>query len=149
MENSITWMLIADASKARLYAMHKARFMREQHPNNLSLIQDFTHQNSRKKNADLVTDKMGNYGPGSFTLPYVPKTHEAEVFAKELMNHLEGERKNGSSFRDIILVAPPEFMGHLHHQTPSSISKLITQKIEKDYTQDEGITLVNKLIKHF
>jgi protein required for attachment to host cells len=148
MENTLTWMLIADASKARLYAMHKARFMREQHPSNLTLIQDFTHHDSRKKNADLVSDKMGEFGSGSFETSTPPKTHEANVFAHKLMNHLDIERKNGT-FRDLILVAPPTFMGHLHNNAPTSISKMISQQIEKDYTQDEGVTLINKLIKHF
>lgn len=148
MDNTITWMLIADASKARLYAMYKARFMREQHPNNLMLIQDFTHHDSRKKNKDLVSDRMGEFGSGSFAATISPKTQEAEWFAHQLMSHLDLERKNGM-FRDLIIVAPATFMGYLHHHAPSSISKVISQNIEKDYTQDEGMGLVNKLIKHF
>lgn len=148
MENSITWLLIADASKARLFSMHKARFMQDKNPNSLELIGQFTHENSRKKNSDLVTDRRGEFGSGAFEMPTQPKVHEAEQFALELANHLDSKRKDGT-FRDLIIVAPPTFMGILHKQMPDSVNKLITQTIEKDYTYQTNHELAKSLITHF
>lgn len=148
MENSITWLLIADASKARLFSMHKARFLQEKHPNSLELIGQFTHDKSRKKNSELVTDRRGEFGSGAFEMPTSPKVHEAEQFAHELASHLDSGRKDGT-FRDLIIVAPPSFMGILHKQMPDSVNKLVSQKIEKDYTYQTDHDLVNSLINHF
>src|SRR5262245_28046076 len=132
MENNKTWILVADASKARIYSIYKARVFKEQDPKNLQLIGEYTHIESRKKGSELATDKLGEYGSGTFVENKTPKIHEAEQFASELLEHLETGRKEGS-FRDLIIVAPPAFMGLLHKHMPHEIHKLVTQKIEKDY----------------
>lgn len=148
MENSITWLLIADASKARLFSMYKARFIQDKNLDSLELIGQFTHENSRKKNAELVTDRRGEFGSGSFEVTTSPKVYEAEQFALELANHLEAKRKDGT-FRDLIIVAPPAFMGILHKQMPDSVNKLVSQTIEKDYTYQTNHDLVKCLMTHF
>lgn len=148
MENTITWILIADASKARLFAVHKARLFQDDNTNNLQLISEFTHNDSRKKGSDLVSDKMGEFGSGSFAATTSPKAHEAEQFAQELVTHLDTGRKE-NSFRDFILVAPPAFMGLLHKHMHQETKKLLSQSIEKDYTHDEGRVLLTHLLSHF
>lgn len=148
MPNSKTWILIADASKARIYSMHKARVFKEQDPKNLELIGEYTHANSRKKGCDLTTDKLGEFGTGTFVEAASPKLHEAEEFALELLGHLEAGRNEGI-FRDIIIVAPPTFMGLLHKHMPHEMHKVISQQIEKDYTQDNKHDLMQNLLTHF
>ncbi|MBX3708819.1 MAG: host attachment protein [Gammaproteobacteria bacterium] len=148
MENAITWLLIADASKARLFSMHKARFLRDQHPKNLELISCFTHEKSRMKGSELTTDKSGEFGVGTFVEATSPKTREAEEFALELLEHLESARKS-NHYRDLIIVAPPAFMGMLHKHMPHQMHKIVSQNIEKDYTLHEGVELTHHLINHF
>jgi protein required for attachment to host cells len=148
MENTITWLLIADASKARIFSLHKARFIQDQKPDNLHLIGEYSHNQSRQKGSDLVTDRMGMYGSGNFSESTPPKVHEAEVFAHQLMEHLDNGRKDGV-YRDLILIAPPAFMGILHKSMPHGIQKLVSQNIEKDYTQSQGHELARNLISHF
>ena len=148
MENNKTWLLVADASKARIFSMHKARILIEQNPNNLELIGNYTHEASRKKGSDLITDKMGEFGSGTFVEATPPKTHEAEVFALELLKHLERGRMK-QHFRDVIIVAPPPFMKLLNKHMPHTMHKLISQSIEKDYTQHNERELVKNLADHF
>lgn len=147
MEKTKTWVLIADASKARIFAIHKARIFQEQNPHNLELIGEYTHADSRKKKSELVSDKMGEFGSGTFDASS-PKLREAEQFAHELLKFLEIARKE-KTFKDLIIVAPPAFMGLLHKHMPHEIHKLVCQKIEKDYTQDSGLKLVENLATHF
>lgn len=148
MENSKTWLLIADASKARIFAMHKVRVFREKNPNDLELIGAYNHENSRKKGSELNSDRMGEFGSGTFVEATSPKLHEAQQFAHELLGHLETGRKE-NNYRDLIIVAPPAFMGLLHKHMPHGVNKLISQKIEKDYTHCEGRELLQNLLTHF
>lgn len=148
MQNSKTWLLIADASKARIYSIYKARVLREQHAKELELIGEFSHANSRKKGSDLITDKWGEFGAGTFVEATSPKAHEAKEFALELLTHLESGR-NERVFRDLIIVAPPTFMGLLHKHMPHEMQKVISQKIEKDYTHHNERELMENLLTHF
>lgn len=148
MENSITWLLIADASKARIYSIIKARIFQDPaNLKNLKLLGSYSHDESRKKAAELISDKMGGFGSGTFVEATSPKVHEAEQFAHELIDYLEAGRKN-NSFRDLILIAPPAFMGLLHKCMPHEMHKLISKTIEKDYTHHDNRELLQNLLNH-
>lgn len=148
MTNSKTWLLIADASKARIYSLYKARIFQEQHPKHLELVGEYSHIESRKKDRDLTTDKLGEFGNGTFVEATHPKIHEAEQFALELLKYLEAGRKEGI-YRDLIIVAPPAFMGMLQKHMHNEIHKLVSQRIEKDYTRHNEQELMQNLINHF
>jgi protein required for attachment to host cells len=148
MVDHITWLLVADASKARVFAVCKARFIKSQRPDDLKLVGRYTHEESRMKGSELTTDRQGEFGSGTFVEATDPKAREAEEFALELIAHLESARK-AQSYRDLIIVAPPAFMGLLNKHMPQQVHKLISQNIEKDYTQHEGIKLTQNLMGHF
>jgi len=148
MENGKTWFLVADASQAKLFSAYRARIIQSEDTELLELIAEYTHAASRKKNGDLVTDRQGDFGLGTFVEETPPKTHEAEMFALELIKYLETGRKD-AQFRDIIIVAPPTFMGLLHKYMPPAMQKLILQTIEKDYTQLSKQALMQNLVQHF
>lgn len=146
--SSLTWLLVADASKARIYSMHTARVFKETpHAKELALISEFTHERSRKKGTELATDKMGEFGTGTFVESIPPKLHEAELFAHELLLHLENHRKEGN-YRDLIIIAPPTFMGLLNKHMPKEVHKLVSHTIDKDYTQQSERELIQNLIIH-
>ena len=146
MENSITWLLLADASKAKIYSLHKARlFHQPNNTDNLKLLHEYAHNESRMKNHDLVADRLGEFGSGTFVEASSPKVHEAELFANQLIAALQVGR---NQYRDLIIVASPMFMGLLNKHMPTEIKKLITQKIEKDYTQQNGHELLESLLIH-
>src|SRR5579871_86191 len=119
-----TWLLVADASKARIFSMHKALIFQQPNPANLKLIGEYSHEKSRLKGIDLETDRMGLYGSVTFEEPTSPKFHEAEQFAHELLGLLETGRVS-NNYRDLILVAPPSFMGILNKHMPHEMHKVV------------------------
>lgn len=148
MENNHTWLLIAGASQARIFSMYKAKFISDPNPRHLELIEQFSHDKSRLKNQDLMSDKMGEFGKGTFSEASSPKSLEAEYFAVELLKYLE-TKKQEKIYRDLIIVSPPAFIGLLHKHMPHEMKKMISQQIEKDYTKYQGMELVNNLMLHF
>lgn len=149
MENNKTWVLIADSSNAKIFAIYKALIFKEpQNAKNLELIATFDHADSRKKGRDLLADRMGNFGSGTFVEPTDPKAHEAEVFALELVHFLEAARVE-NKFRDVIYVSSPAFMGLLHMHTPNPLKKMLVQSIEKDYTKHSNEELIKNLLAHW
>jgi len=129
---AITWILVANASLAKLYA--------NLGPNKgLTLVKELIHPESRQKNAQLVTDRAGNMaglgnGQGSRQPQTIPKDHEAKVFAQEIAHELyRGRAKN--AFGRAILMAPPGFMGMLNAELDNPTAQLITDRFDKDYTK--------------
>jgi protein required for attachment to host cells len=135
---AITWILVANASLAKLYA--------NLGPNKgLTLVKELIHPESRQKNGELVSDRSGangsnGTGGGSMQPQTLPKQHEAKVFAQEIAQTLY-QGRTSNAFKRAILVAPPAFMGLLNagHRRPD-FAQMVTDRFEKDYTktpQDE------------
>lgn len=129
---AITWILVANASLARLYE-HLG-------PNKgLKLVKELIHPESRLKNSELVTDRPGamasaGNGQGSKRPQTLPKAHEAKVFAQELARELyHGRTQN--AFGRAIVFAPPNFMGMLNSVIDAPTAQLVTDRFEKDYTK--------------
>jgi protein required for attachment to host cells len=134
---AITWILVANASLAKLYA--------NLGPNKgLTLVKELIHPKSRQKNGELVSDRSGanganGSGGGSMQPQTLPKQHEAKVFAHEIAHALY-QGRTANAFKRAILVAPPAFMGLLNAEIDGPTSQMITDRFEKDYTktpQDE------------
>lgn len=129
---AITWILVANASLARLYE--------NLGPNKgLKLVKELIHPESRLKNAELVTDRPGSMpsrgnGHGSTQPQTQPKEHQAKVFAHELAQELY-QGRTSNAFARAILIAPPNFMGMLNTVLDSPTAQMITDRFEKDYTK--------------
>ncbi|MBZ0105030.1 MAG: host attachment protein [Sulfuricella denitrificans] len=129
---STTWILVANASIARLYANHGPK-------KGLQLIKELAHPESREKAANLVSDRPGHNpgagdGHGSFVPSASPKHNEAERFAQQLAHEMDNGRTSNSYTR-AILVAAPAFMGLLKGCINSHVSKLVSEDVDKDYTK--------------
>ncbi len=127
-----TWILVANASQARIFARDGIR-------QELALVKEMTHPESRMKNAELVTDRAGympgtGNGHGSKQPQTEPKQNEALHFAQELAHELNHGRCS-QQFERIVLVAPPAFMGLLGEKIDDQTGKLVAEKVGKDYTQ--------------
>ncbi|MFA7605343.1 MAG: host attachment protein [Rhodocyclaceae bacterium] len=129
---AITWILVANASLAKLYE--------NMGPNKgLRLVKELLHPESRLKNADLVTDRPGSMaasgnGQGAKQPHTMPKEHEAKVFAQEIAQELyKGRTRN--AFGRAIVVAPPAFMGLLNGVLDQPTAQMISDRFEKDYTK--------------
>ena len=127
----VTWILVANASLAKLYANlgpHKG----------LQLVKELIHPESRQKYSELVIDRAGAMsgggGGGSMQPQTLPKQHEAKVFAQEIAQELY-QGRTGNAFKRAIIVAPPAFMGTLNSVIDGPTAQLVSERFEKDYTK--------------
>ena len=132
-----TCILVADASRARLY-------LRNDGSTKLQLSQEFEHPASRAKGMNLMTDKPGrSYDSGLQTdarsskeYRSAPKQVEAEKFARGLGRRLAA-MFDAHEFDEVVIAAPPKFLGLLrsalgtHHD---HVSNTVVAWHEKDYT---------------
>lgn len=139
---AITWILVANASLARLYE--------NLGPNKgLKLVKELIHPESRLKNSELVTDRPGSMaasgnGQGAKQPQTLPKDHQAKVFAHELAQELyQGRTRN--AYGRAIVMAPPAFMGMLNGVIDHPTAQLITDRFEKDYTKSPEPQIREKL----
>ena len=142
-----TFVLVADASRARLY------LGTEETPK-LSVIEEFDHPESRAKNMDLASDRPGRTlasgamkSARSATDPRTePKEVEAEKFAREL-GHRLASHCDAHAFDDLVIAAPPRFLGLLrgalatHHD---GVSKRVVAWHEKNYTALTDVIEISK-----
>ncbi|WP_227814570.1 host attachment protein [Nitrogeniibacter aestuarii] len=137
---AITWILVANASLAKLYANYG--------PNKgLKLVKELIHPESRQMNRDLVTDRPGaiqSSPGGGYESHRLPKEQAARAFAQELAQEFyKGRTKQ--KFGRAILVAPPNFMGMLNAQMDGGTEKLVSARVEKDYTKAAEPLLAERL----
>ena len=130
---AITWILVANASLARLYEHLGPK-------KGLKLIKELEHPESRMKNAELSSDKAGSFqvssdsGRGSREQQTPPKLNAARNFAHALAKELYlGRSRN--EFGRAILVAPPAFMGMLNATLDAPTAHMVSGRLEKDYTK--------------
>jgi len=130
MNMSITWIMVANASQAKLFANHGPK-------KGLQFIKELVHPESREKTSNLVSDRSGSHtgtGHGAFVQATDPKHHEAERFAQEVSRELDDGRINNAYDR-LILVASAPFVGLVNSRLPEPVRSKISEIIDKDYTR--------------
>src|SRR5262249_52735605 len=104
-----TYILIADAAHARLFAAHALA-------EPWRLVRAFVYPRGAPKTADLVTDRPGRVRQSAgerhaaLEAHTTPRGVEEVHFVRELAEVLEAARAN---YRDLVVVAPPHFLGGL------------------------------------
>jgi protein required for attachment to host cells len=139
-----TWILVANASEAKLYANKGIN-------KGLEKIASFDHPESRKKGADLVTDRSGHMqssgnGHGSRQPATDPRQYEHENFARELAHHVEKGRTT-NQYQRLIVAAEPHFHGLLNTTFSGQVKGLISESLDKDYTKATDKELATHLEK--
>lgn len=129
---SITWILVANASAASLYANYGPK-------KGLQKLKEFEHAASREKGHDLVSDRPGHNkshgnGHGSYVPASDPKQNEAQNFAFQLARELE-QGRTANSYQRLILVASAPFMGLINSRLGNHVRALVSDSLEKDYTK--------------
>ena len=126
---STTWILVANARHARLFANHG--------PNQgLELVKESVVEHS----AEAMTRPEGGRSPRRGD----PPKHDALGFAHRLARELYQGRSRGRYAR-AILVAPPGFMGMLNSELDRPTAHLISNRLDKDYTKTEKRALCTHL----
>jgi protein required for attachment to host cells len=150
------WILICDASRARIYNQHG-------HSKEYELVQTLEHPESRSHVRDLVTDAHGrkpvgvplgsNYGRRSVSLGFGrpgaepdtnPKDVEAQKFARHLSSALE-KGLNEHAYESLILVAPPRFLGILMATLNDEVAKHVERRVPKDLAKTNELELPRRV----
>ena len=128
-----TWILVADASRARLFSTTGKLAA-------WSLHQEFSHPESTAKGRDITSDKPGRVqhriadgNRSGMAPPTPPKEVEAKHFANELAAALE-QAFGRNAYSRLVLVAPPHFLGMLRACLSSPVSKVVAASLDKDLT---------------
>ena len=126
-----TWVLVANASEAHLYATERVG-------EDMSVVKTFSHPESRAKGATLASDRPGSTqgrgsSMGSRGDSVDPKNFEAERFAGELADELNKGRTS-NAYRRLVVVAAPHFHGLLNSQLNEHTRALVENDINKDFT---------------
>jgi protein required for attachment to host cells len=133
-----TCIVVADNSRARIFSSF-ANF------SEFNELEGFVHNAAHLSNQELVADAAGKSVDQHGTLDPATsaKAHEEGIFAKSLAKHLKGLH-NHDHYKNLVLVAPPKFLGLLRGELDSTLDKLVTKTIDKDLT----LCNVDELIKY-
>ena len=127
-----TWILVGDASRARIFAFDK-----DDGP--WALVQEIDHPLGRARTSELVTDRAGRQreiGP-SLEGHMDPAEQESHRFAEKL-GHLVGKGFDEHRYARLLLVAPPRFLGYLRGVLREPVLRHVLRSVDKDYTHHEA-----------
>ena len=130
---SYHWLLIADASRARVIAA-------DERLNIVAPIEDLVHPASRLHTHELLSDdrgrsRAGPEGPHSAFDGESDRTDtEHDAFAREVA-HLCEEGLDRGDYERLIIVAPPRFLGLLRRHLPDRVNDLVALEVGRDLTR--------------
>ena len=138
-----TWILVANASEAYLYSSENLR------SNELELIEEFSHPESREKGLELTSDRPGHYQTNHNARSAYEKSHpkedEAKLFAQQLSGRLKAGH-NQHDYQQLILVMAPHFYGLVNKHLNVTVDNFT--HIGKDYTKLTAQELIVQLHQH-
>lgn len=128
---NITWILVADSGRARIFEMHPDSKIIE--------IQDFTNSLGRFQNRELRTDSEGRFfgqsAQGNTSEPDVsPEKHEATLFA-ETINKFLTDSHNLQRYSKLLIIAQSKFLGLLRDKMDDQVRKLVVDELPKDLSK--------------
>lgn len=130
MNRNVTWILVADSAKARIFESPGGDDWR--------LVGEFEHLQSREQNQDLMPNRgarIQHTGEGADYRNALEPTSLWDVEAKRFANELNDILKRGiaqQQFQDLIVIAPPRFLGMLRKQFDKPVAMRVRQEIQKD-----------------
>lgn len=131
-----TWILVADESRARVFAAQQAN-------GELSELRSFTHPAGRAHGRDITTERppstFESVGSARHAIePHTDReTVEAGRFAQQLVSFLESGRL-AHEFQRLVLVAAPRFLGVLRAELSGSLRNLVVLDLAKEVTHEDA-----------
>ena len=126
-----TWILVADNSRARIFAAEKAA-------GSMTEISTLAFPEGRLHEGDLTTDKAGRGqapGAGAHGIngdePH--KQGNAERFASLICDDLEAARNQGR-FSKLYIVASPALLGLLRKHQSAPLRQMVAGELDKNLT---------------
>ena len=134
MKKTVTYVLVADGARARLYANHGVG-------KGLQPVSGATHKaDLHHHDREILTDKpgrsFGSVGEGRSALEPQTEWHrfEKHKFAREMAKVLDAAAAT-KSFDRLILVAPPATLGDLRMELGDATRRMVTAELPKDLTR--------------
>ena len=125
-----TWIIAADESRARVLQV----LDRDQR---FAEIDDLVNPAGRAQDRELQSDAEPRFngraggGPGSDRETQGPVEHSARTFAREVGRYLD-QARNEHRYDQLVLVAPPKFLGALRKELHKEVEKLVVDELPKD-----------------
>lgn len=142
------WIVVADEAAAIIYSRER------KFSGAIVERRRFENEAARLKAAELDTDKGGRsfdrFGPGRHAMGddrSDPRTHEAEVFAREISGYIE-KGLHEESCRGYALIAAPRFLGLLRDALERNVKQGPWLSIDKDVVSQDVKFLENLLQRH-
>lgn len=133
MKSKRTWVLIADAGRARVLE-------RESDTRKLVPVEGLSFENELPPVHDLVDDRQARSFESVGNMrhpvsgPTDPRRKEKRRFVDELASLLD-QKLAGGAFDALILVAPPQALGDFRAAISNDVRKAIVSEIAKDLTK--------------
>ena len=131
-KKDMTWVLIADSSRARILST-KSRL------EDLAPVDDKVFRNSHPRLRDILSDRPGrtfdSVGAGRHAMAYSSdaRREDERAFAIRLGAALQ-ESLRSNAFDQLVVVAPPKMLGDLREKLPADVRKIIKAEVAKDLT---------------
>lgn len=124
------WILVAESSRAKIFSL-------ETRHSPLVESASFAHTSGRLHEGDLVTDRPGSDGGragyGRHLLRDKTSAHDATIdqFAKQLAEQVDDALRR-SRFKQLVLIAPPQFLGRLRAHLSKNALAAVVEEIDKN-----------------
>jgi protein required for attachment to host cells len=130
-----TWVMVADATRARLFELNGRHAP-------LTELQALVWPESRLKAHEIESDRPGRAfdsrggGQRHAMEPGIPpKQEEATRFARSLVELLQ-QGLDAHSFEQLCVMAPPQFLGLLRAAMGTPLQRAVTRELVKDLTHE-------------
>jgi protein required for attachment to host cells len=130
------WVLVCDAARGRLFAVGEGDASWQQ-------IEAFTHDASRSKASELVSDHSGRSSSEGGSVHHnalapasSPKEVEQGHFAHALASAMN-QAAQAKRFKKWVLVAPPQFLGMLKKDLTADAASSLLATVDKDLSRLE------------
>lgn len=126
-----TWILAADASRARIFEVEK------HNPPRVHEVEGFDHAQGRAHIREINSDADGRFSSKGGTQAHVSQPavdaaqHEMEIFSRQISDYLD-QAANEHRFDRLWLMASPKVLGLLRQQLGKTTQKLVEEEVAKD-----------------
>lgn len=140
---AVTWVVTADSARAEFFEVDRIG-------GDFKAVHDLSHADALKKGRELTSDRPGRSfdssgaGRHAMATQVDPRDHEADVFAREVCQFIEGARGK-QRFERLIVVAPPDFLGRLRRQITPAANRMVVESVPKNLTGLSGAEIRTRL----
>ena len=142
-----TWILVTDASRATLLST-------EVREDDWSLVEEFEHPEGREMSSEISPSSppgrmQQSKAPGARHTAVEPRTTpkqaESDRFAQHLSDYLE-QGTTRRAFDDLVLVAPPHFLGTLKGSLGRQAARHLRATLDKDLSMFKPAEIRERLL---